>query len=234
MIVDLCLRGRTILIVGGGNQAQKRIGTLLHHDTNAQYDKCRIIVMSTRMTPQICAWIQEKKIELVQKDVTTSNVLSIMQMNPDIVIAATDNGTINKMIVNASSDTSHQGWGILTYSVDDPTQSHFANPAVIDIDGMIQVAIFTGGRSPTISKRIKGMIEPIIRETVGAHEIAQIKIQQIARTKAMELIPDVPKERAECMRSIMYDPDIDKMIKDGRLQEAEDLAVSMVRKWRQR
>ena len=36
--------------------------------------------------------------------------------------------------------------GITVYSSDSPEDSDFSNPAIIDFENMIQIAIFTGGK----------------------------------------------------------------------------------------
>ena len=62
-------------------------------------------------------------------------------------------------------------------------------------------------------------------------DIAQIKIQKIARDTAKERIP-TPTERKACLRSIMTDNEIDQLIKDGQMKKAETRAITIVRNWK--
>ena len=119
----------------------------------------------------------------------------------------------------------------LVYSSDDPEQSDFANPAIIDFEKIIQIAIFTGGQSPAMSKKLRMESEKIFKKIIKKEDIGQIKIQKIARSKAKEIISN-QQGRRDCLRSIMNDNDIDQLIKDGQLKKAEKRAVEILRNWK--
>ena len=53
---------------------------------------------------------------------------------------------------------------IIAYSSDNPEDSDFSNPAIIDFENMVQIAIFTGGRSPAMSKKIKDRSEKFLKK----------------------------------------------------------------------
>jgi precorrin-2 dehydrogenase/sirohydrochlorin ferrochelatase len=96
---------------------------------------------------------------------------------------------------------------------------------------MIQVAIFTGGRSPVMSKKIKSKVEIVLKKVISKEDITQIKIQKISRKIAKEVIP-TQSERKECLRSIMTDNHIDQLIKDGQIKKAEKRATEIIKKWK--
>jgi len=54
MIVDLNLHDKTVIVVGGGNEAQKRINSLLKQD-------CEILVISDSINSQINKLVKAKK-----------------------------------------------------------------------------------------------------------------------------------------------------------------------------
>ena len=60
---------------------------------------------------------------------------------------------------------------------------------------MIQVAIFTGGRSPVMSKKIKSKAEKALKKVISKQDIAQIRIQKISRKLAKEIIPHKLNEK---------------------------------------
>jgi len=103
--------------------------------------------------------------------------------------------------------------------------------AIIDFEKMIQVAIFTGGRSPVMSKKIKSKAEKALKKVISKQDIAQIRIQKISRKLAKEIIP-TQVERKDCLRSIMTDDDIDQLIKDGQIKKAEKRAIEIIKKWK--
>ncbi len=96
---------------------------------------------------------------------------------------------------------------------------------------MIQVAIFTGGRSPVMSKKIKSKAEKVLKKVISKEDIAQIKIQKISRKLAKEIIP-TQFERKKYLRSIMTDNHIDQLIKDGQIKKAEKRAIEILKKWK--
>ena len=216
MIVDLNLRGKSAVVIGGGREAQKRIRSL-------SGEGCSITVLSGSVTPQIDGLAKSGAIRLERQDVTDAGF--VPRLRPDIIITATDDMEINRMIIAEGKRN-----GIITYSSDDPDGSDFSNPAVIDIEDTVKVAIFTGGRSPAMAKRIRAKSEEALRRIVTGEDIARIRIHGIAREIAKEEIPAQP-ERKTCLEGIMSDAGIDQLIKDGRTKEAEARAIALVRDW---
>ncbi|MFQ5782629.1 MAG: bifunctional precorrin-2 dehydrogenase/sirohydrochlorin ferrochelatase [Nitrosopumilus sp.] len=217
MIVDLNLHDKTIVVIGGGKEAQKRINSLLKQD-------CEIIVLSDSVNSQINKLIKTKKIKFKKQKIQDTKFIS--KYKPNIIIITTDDKNLNQKIIKTSKRKK-----IITYSSDNPEESDFSNPAIIDFENMVQIAIFTGGRSPGMSKKIKTKSEKIFKEIITKEDIAQIKIQKIARKLAKETIP-TQIQRREFLRSIMNDNEIDQLIKDGQVKKAEKRAVTILRGWK--
>ena len=217
MIINLNLENKKIIVVGGGNEAQKRIKSLLN-------EKCEIIVIIDSVNTKILELIKTKQIKL--KKLKIENVKFISELKPDIIITTTNDKKINEKIINQAKNKK-----ILAYSSDNPDNSDFSNGAIIDFEKMIQIAIFTGGRSPVVSKKIKVKAEKVLKKIISKEDIAQIKIQKISRKLAKEIIP-VQFERKECLKSIMTDNHIDQLIKDGQIKKAEKRAIEIIKKWK--
>ncbi len=215
MIVDLDLRDRTILVVGGGRQAQKRLRHLLG-------EECNIILVSADVTPQIGRWGESKKITIKKQQVTDTKFIS--DIRPDIIITTTDSTETNQMIIRYAKRN-----GITAYSSDNPEESDFANPAIIDFEGAVQVAIFTGGQSPAMSKRIRARLEEalLLGGMIKKEDVAQIRLQKTMRAMARDAIPDQARRR-ECLKEIMDDDAIGQLIKDGQTKRAEERAAAMM------
>ncbi|MDC0153317.1 bifunctional precorrin-2 dehydrogenase/sirohydrochlorin ferrochelatase [Nitrosopumilus sp.] len=217
MIINLNLENKKIIVAGGGNEAEKRIKSLLN-------EKCEIVVISDSVNTQILKLIKTKQIKL--KKMKIENVKFISELKPDIIIATTNDKKINEKIINQAKMKK-----ILAYSSDNPDNSDFSNGAIIDFEKMIQIAIFTGGRSPVMSKKIKVKAEKVLKKIISKEDIAQIKIQKISRKLAKEIIP-IQFERKECLKSIMTDNHIDQLIKDGQIKKAEKRAIEIIKKWK--
>jgi len=217
MIVDLNLQGKKIIIIGGGNEAQKRINSVIKQE-------CEIIVLSDSINPQINKLVKMKKVKFVKQKIVDTKFIS--KLKPDLIITTTDDKKINQKIIKDAKKKN-----IIVYSSDNPEDSDFSNPAIIDFENMIQIAIFTGGKSPAMSKKLKDRSEKLFKKIITKEDIAQIKIQKIARKIAKETI-STQEERRNCLRSIMSDNEIDQLIKDGQVKKAEKRAITILRNWK--
>jgi len=217
MIVDLNIQDKTIIVIGGGKEAQKRINSLIKQD-------CKIIVISDSINTEIAKLSKAKKIKFEKQKI--QNVKFISKFKPDLIITTTNDKKINQKIIDAAKKKK-----IITYSSDNPEDSDFSNPAIINFEDIIQIAIFTGGQSPLISKKIKAKSEEIFKKVISKEDIAQIKIQKIARRMAKETIP-TQIQRREYLHSIMTDNEIDQLIKDNQMKKAEKRAITILRNWK--
>ena len=217
MIIDLNLQSKKIIIVGGGNEAQKRINSLLKQE-------CNIIIIADSVNSYITKLAKTKKIKIIKQKVV--DIKFISKLNPNLIITTTNDRKVNQKIINAAKKK-----GIIVYSSDNPDDSDFSNPAVIDFENMIQIAIFTGGRSPIMSKKIKEKSEKVLKKIITKEDIAQIRIQKMARKLAKEVI-STQEQRRECLRSIMSNNEIDQLIKDGQVKKAEKRAIIILRNWK--
>ena len=217
MIINLNLEGKKIIVVGGGNEAEKRIKSILN-------EKCEILVISDSINKQIKNWVKIKKIKLKKQKI--ENLKFITELKPDLIITTTNDKKINQKIIAYAKKRK-----TMVYSSDNPDDSDFSNAAIIDFEKTIQIAIFTGGRSPAMSKKIKSKSEKALKEVILKEDIAQIKIQKISRTLAKEIIP-TQFERKQCLNNIMNDNQIDQLIKDGQVKKAEKRAREIIKKWK--
>ncbi len=217
MIVDLNLKGKKVIIIGGGKEAQKRINSILKQD-------CEIIIISDSVNVQINKLVKTKKIKLKKQKIT--NIKFISTLKPDLIITTTNDEKINQKIINAAKKKK-----IIVYSSDNPEDSDFSNPAIIDFENIIQIAIFTGGKSPAMSKKIKSKSEKLFKKIITKEDISQIRIQKMARKIAKETIP-TQDQRRECLCNIMNDDKIDQLIKDGQMKKAERRASTILRNWK--
>ena len=217
MIIDLNLQDKKIIIIGGGNEAQKRINSTLKQG-------CDITVISDTVNSQINKLIKDKKIKLIKQKITDTKFIS--KLKPDMIITTTNDKKINQKIINDAKRKK-----IIAYSSDNPEDSDFSNPSIIDFENIVQIAIFTGGKSPIMSKKIKDRSEKIFKKIITNEDIAQIKIQKTARKISKETIPN-QEQRKECLRSIINDNEIDQLIKDGQMKKAEKRASTILRNWK--
>ena len=213
MIVDLNICNKTIVIVGGGDEAAKRCRSLQGQGSN-------IIIVSETWSPILSEMHKLGQITIIQHKV--SDPQYILDLNPDMILATTNNYNLNHTIIKSAKE--HK---ILSYSSDDHTMSDFANPSKINIKDVIKFAIFTSGQSPMISKRLRMKIEPILRDVITDEDINQIKIHARVRDLAKSKL-ETPKERRQYLNDILNDPEIEQLIKAGYVDRAERKAIKML------
>ena len=217
MIINLNLENKKIIVIGGGSEAEKRIKSLLN-------EKCEIIVISDSINGSISKLVKTKQVKLKKQKI--ENMKFFSELKPSLIITTTNDKKINQKIINYAKKKK-----IIAYSSDNPEDSDFSNASIIDFEKMIQIAIFTGGQSPAMSKKIKTKAENALKKVILKEDIIQIKIQKISRKLAKEIIL-TQLERKECLRSIMNDNHIDQLIKDGQIKKAEKRAIEIIKKWK--
>ncbi len=217
MIVNLNLQGKVVIVIGGGNEALKRINSLLK-------EKCQIIVISSTINNQIKNLVKNKKIKFKKQNIQDASILSIHK--PYMVITTTNDKKLNQKIINDAKSKK-----IIAYSSDNPELSDFSNPAIIDFEDLIQIAIFTGGKSPAMAKKLRIESEKIFKKIITKEEIGQMKIQNIVREIAKNKIA-TQNERKDYLNSIMSNKEIKQLIKEGQLKKAENQARTILRNWK--
>jgi len=217
VIINLNLHGRLVIVLGGGNESLKRINSLLKED-------CQILVISNVINNQIKMLVKNKKIEFKKQKIQSPSELSIYK--PYMIITTTNDKKLNQKIINYAKNKK-----IIAYSADNAELSDFANLAIINFENAIQIAIFTGGKSPAMSKKLKIEAEKIFKKIITKEDIGHIKIQNIAREHAKNMIL-TQKERKMYLSSIMNDKEIKQLIKDDQLKRAEKRAITILRNWK--
>src|SRR5260370_27903282 len=110
----LKLQGQPVLVVGGGEIAEGKIGSLLHTGASVH-------VVAPEATSAIRGWAQENRIEWHQRNFAHEDV-----KGKQLVIAATSSADVNHEVYG---EARHHG--VLCNVVDDPPYCDFYFPAVV-------------------------------------------------------------------------------------------------------
>ena len=210
MIIDLNLKGRQALIVGGGNEAARKVEALLSQ-------QCDIIVVAESVEQSIEEHAANGKIALELKKIENVDFIS----NYDqliLILAVTDDRKLNRKIIDFA-----KFHGSYAYAADDPDVSDFSHPAVINVGDVVQVAISTGGKSPLMAKALREKVEPILQNAVNELILSQIKLQEQLRVKAQEILPS-PDHRKKFLITIRDDEKVLELLEAKKISEANALA----------
>jgi precorrin-2 dehydrogenase len=217
LLVDLNLNGKQVIIIGGGTEGLRKLRGL--EDQN-----CEIILITNRLNKIIKALQDKGKLSLRKEHVKDASFLKDYE-NPFLVLACTNNKHLNRAIAREASLM-----GALSYAVDDPSVSEFSYASIINIEGILQIAISTSGRSPIVARRFRIKAERVIRRLISKSDIENIRLQEAARRMIRTRIPTV-NERKEFLYSIINNATIQKLIKEDRIDDARAELVALINSW---
>lgn len=143
------LRNRTVLVVGGGAVAERKVDALLQAGALPQ-------VGSLDLNDGLRRWLEEGRIRW--------RVGAFREEWLDeawLVIAATDDSAVNRKIYDAATARR-----ILANVVDDAELCSFHSPAVVQ-RGLLQVAISSGGGAPMLARHVRRQLETLLDHSLG-------------------------------------------------------------------
>ena len=217
LIIDLHLNGKTIVVVGAGNEALKRIKLL-------ENEECKIIVLGEKPHSEIIKLSKQKKLQFKKIKLTSSSFLK--KLKPFLVIASTSNVKLNQKIIQTA-----QKMQILGYASDSPEFSDISYLSLIDIKKTIKVGISTNGASPIMAKKIKLKTEKCLQKNISDEDIELIKIQKFARNESKKYIL-TQIERKKFLYELMNDKRVKELLKDGKYKAIQTTIKKMVKDWK--
>ncbi len=217
MIVDLNLAGKNVIVIGGGIEGVRKVKGLLGQN-------CKITVISERLNSYLEELAQQKKIDIVKMKIKDANILDNYH-NIFLVLAATDNKELNRKIVEKGRSMMS-----FVYAADDPPVSDFSYASIINIEGIMQIAISTFGKSPIMARRLRIKAERILRRTIKQSDIENTKLQEFVRMAARSKIKTV-LERKKFLYSIIKDTTIQNLINENKIDEAKVAALERLNHW---
>ena len=147
--IFLDLEGRQCLLVGAGNVALEKIGSLLKTGLNLR-------VVAPEARPEVQALAAEGRLEWIPRSFDPADLDGNF-----IVIAATDVPAVNAAVYRAALERN-----IPCNSVDDIPNCDFFFGSVVS-RGDLQIAISTGGESPALAQRLRREIDEQLPRDLG-------------------------------------------------------------------
>lgn len=217
MIVDLNLKGRQVVIAGGGREATKKIEAILSQN-------CHLFVHAERFSPDIAQWEKEGRVQVKAGHLSGGEFLGEYD-RLILVMAATDDKALNRKIVEDAKRLR-----CYAYAVDDPDVSDFNHPSVMNFHDTVQVAISTGGKSPLMAKSLREKIQPVLEKCIQHQDKLKIDLQSRLRKEAMKILP-TPDDRKQFLISILENEEVNRFLEQDDLMEAEALALDLLKKF---
>jgi siroheme synthase-like protein len=198
--VYLDLKGRDVLVVGGGAVAEGKALQLVEAGA-------RVTVVSPQLSEALRAAADRGEITHIDGSFAERDLNRMF-----LVISATDDRKVNEKVAKAARER-----GALCNVVDQPDLCDFITPALVTRGGL-QIGVSTGGGSPTLTQRVKREIAALIGEEYGV----LLELAAEMRAEARGRVADFER-RKEVLRAFVESDALD-MIRAGRLDEARALA----------
>ncbi|MGJ1224366.1 siroheme synthase [Sphingobacterium siyangense] len=139
------------LLVGGGKVALEKFQALISND-----EKLRLTIVTREIIPEFEELLQNyAQIQLYIRPFTPDDLT-----DKQLVIAATNNIELNEQLRNLTRQNN-----ILFNAADKPDLCDFYLGSIVK-KGDLKIAISTNGKSPTIAKRVKELLNDLLPEEI--------------------------------------------------------------------
>lgn len=160
----LNIKGKSCLVVGGGEVASRKVSLLVHAQGNVH-------VVAPSLCDELGLLVERRQITHRAGTYQSQDLAGCR-----LVIAATDNHQQNQLISQQADEL-----GIPVNVVDQPDLCSFIVPSIIDRSPVI-VAVSTGGASPVLARLIRARLETLI--PAGYGRLAELAKRFRSRVKA--------------------------------------------------
>ena len=138
------LRNKPVLVVGGGQVAERKVDSLLQAEA-------AVTVVAPSLTSQLKKWEADGSIQTKLRRFEETDLENAL-----LVISATDETETQERVATLA-----RARGILINTVDEPRLCDFIVPAVIR-HGDVIVAISTSGKSPALAAALRTKVETVV------------------------------------------------------------------------
>lgn len=196
--INLNLKNKKVLVVGGGKVAERKIGSLLECGA-------KVYVVSYEITPVIDELVINHQIIFVQRGYAPIDLEDAF-----LVICATDNEEVNQKVARDCFERN-----ILVNVVDDPPKCNFFVPSVLR-RGSLAIAISTEGKSPLMAKRIRRQLETQFGPEYGIF----LELMGELRERIIKTFPE--PETKKKIFSYLLDSDILDLLREEKYEEIKE------------
>lgn len=210
--IFLELKGRRVVVIGGGAVAVRKAQSLL--ETGA-----RLVVVAERIDKMMTALCRSKNAELIKAKYSKEYLAGAV-----LAVAATNNHQLNRRIYKDC-----QALEVLCNVVDEPELCDFFVPAVVK-RGDLQIAVGTEGNCPAYAGHIRKKLEKIFTEKHGQF-LAEL---QTIRQEIIEGVTE-PAERKTVLGLLVDDESFEYFVQNGPEKwrvRSEEIIGGSVCTWR--
>jgi siroheme synthase-like protein len=198
--VNLLVRGRRVVVVGGGRVAARKIAPLL--DIGAA-----VVVVAPEVVPEIQAWVDDGRCALTEREFEPRDLDGAW-----LALSATDSPGVNAAVFAAG-----EAARVWVNGADDPANCSFTMLAVVRRADVV-VAFGTGGRSPALAAHLRRLLT----EELGPEY--EVLLELLAEAREGLRASGRSTEDADWQRA--FDSGIVDLVRAGRVADAKELLNS--------
>lgn len=161
--INLDIRGKPVIVVGGGAVAARKCLTLIAAGA-------RVTVIAPTLAPPLRGLAEEEQLSHLPREYKAGDLAGSF-----MVFAATNSRQVNRAVAGEAKDL-----GIMANIADSPDLCAFTSPAVISRDELL-ITVSTGGEAPSLAGKIREELE----ERYGPEYGELIKILGKVREKLL-------------------------------------------------
>jgi|GEM_PF-603074 len=198
----LNLKGRPVVVVGGGAVAERKIATLLKAGA-------AVTVISPKLTPRLSRWKAGARIIALRRFYRRGDLAGAC-----LAFAATDEPGVNAAVAREAEQKR------IPFNRADQADDGFIVPAFFSKGGMI-IAVSSGGKSPVLAKQVRDYLKE--RWTEEDRHWLEIlsRIKQVLMTKKL------PSKRKKEILNRLAGSDAPTLYRRGRMRAANDLILKL-------
>ena len=202
--INLDVKNRKCLVVGGGAVGTRKVNTLLECGA-------RVAVVSVEPTPQLTRLASEGSITLRKRNYRSDDITGMF-----LVIGATDDETLNHQV---SKDAERAN--ILCNIADRPEVCNFILPSIVR-RGELVITVSTSGKSPALAKHLRQKLE-----TQFGQEYADFLLLMGAIRKKLLNQAHEPEAHKEIFHKLI-DSNLIELMRAGKAEEINSVLYKIL------
>ncbi len=204
--INLNIKDKRCLIIGGGQVAERKVEKLLSAGA-------KVVVVSSRLTSKLGKLSRKGRIENITRNYRKGDLKGAV-----LAFGATNDPKVNRRILQEARKE-----GVLLNSVDDPKNCDFTVPSMVR-RGDLLISISTGGKSPALSQKIRKELE----ESFGKEYETLLNLLSAVRERLMELGSNSEQNKAKFKKLI--NSNLLGLIKDRKIEQIDKLLQDILGK----
>jgi len=189
--IFLDLKGKKILVVGGGNVAERKIEALL--DCGA-----KINIVSNELTDKLKNLVEVYGIRHLNEEFSEKHLEGIF-----LVIAATNDKQLNHKVSKIAKKM-----GLLINAVDQLPDCNFIVPSIVK-RGDLLIAISTSGKSPALAQKIRKQLDTQFGSEYEAFLVLMGRVRKEMLSKGLS-----QEENSRIFHEIVESDVLDALLRD--------------------